>query len=115
MGLLFLAVHVSSVELDSDAPSVIQLSHSLGSVRKLEPRGQINVRSLKTGSLSVQQDLSIDLRSLQEASELNEFYHLEALVKTNGVERTFLTSTKAVTMKNISYILIIRPTILKNL
>jgi hypothetical protein len=33
---------------------------------------------------------------LQEAAEANDFYHLEALVKYNGIERTFLTSTKAV-------------------
>lgn len=33
---------------------------------------------------------------MQKAAENDEFYHLEALVKYNGVERTFLSSTKAV-------------------
>nr|CAG4651503.1 EOG090X0JXR [Simocephalus serrulatus]SVE94639.1 EOG090X0JXR [Simocephalus serrulatus] len=81
-------------ELESDASSVILLSHSLGS-RAQESRGQINVRSLKNGLVNIQQDSSYNLKDYREAAENNEFYHLEAAVKYNGVERTFLTSTKA--------------------
>lgn len=101
--------------METDASSVIYLSHSLGS-RALESRGQINVKSLKSGSVNIQQDSSYDWKDyrvmqlkiyfaliygnfygiLQEAAEANDFYHLEALVKYNGIERTFLTSTKAV-------------------
>jgi len=92
----FLINYISAVELDSDSPSVIQLTHSFGSTKESEPRGQINVRSLRSGSLSVQQDSVFDLDSLQHAATANELYHLEATVKTNNVERTFLTSTKAV-------------------
>nr|SVE89035.1 EOG090X0JXR [Daphnia sinensis] len=84
----------SKGELESDASSVVQLSHSLGS-RPFEPRGQINVRSLKSGSVNIQQDSSYDWKDYKEAAEANEFYHLEAFVKYNGIERTFLTSTKA--------------------
>nr|SVE80522.1 EOG090X0JXR [Daphnia magna]SVE83447.1 EOG090X0JXR [Daphnia magna] len=83
-----------SGELESDASSVIQLSHSLGS-QPFETRGQINVRSLKSGSVNIQQDSSYDWKDYKEAGEANEFYHLEAFVKYNGIERTFLTSTKA--------------------
>nr|CAG4648412.1 EOG090X0JXR [Moina brachiata]SVE93394.1 EOG090X0JXR [Moina brachiata] len=32
---------------------------------------------------------------LKEAATTDKFYHLEAVVRSNGVERTFLTSTKA--------------------
>nr|CAG4649021.1 EOG090X0JXR [Polyphemus pediculus] len=71
------------------------MSHSLGSNQELELRGQINVRSLKTGSLTVQQDSTIDLKELKVAADANEFYHLEATVKTNNIERIYLTSTKA--------------------
>nr|SVE75529.1 EOG090X0JXR [Daphnia dolichocephala] len=85
---------VSEGELEPDSSSVIQLSHSLGS-QTFGSRGQINVRSLKSGSVSIQQDSSYDWKDYKEAAEANEFYHLEALVKYNGIERTFLTSTKA--------------------
>nr|CAG4642217.1 EOG090X0JXR [Eurycercus lamellatus] len=85
----------SHAELDFDASSVIFLSHSLGSLQPFESRGQINVRSLKTGSVSVQQDTNASFKDLKSAAEANEFYHLEALVKYNGIERTFLSSTKA--------------------
>ncbi|XP_046639262.1 ER membrane protein complex subunit 10-like [Daphnia pulicaria] len=84
----------SLAELETDASSVIYLSHSLGS-RALESRGQINVKSLKSGSVNIQQDSSYDWKDYREAAEANDFYHLEALVKYNGIERTFLTSTKA--------------------
>merc|ERR1712071_639247 len=90
-----LFVCVSAVELDSDAPSVIQLTHSFGTAGEFEPRGQINVRSLRSGSFSVQQDSFFELKGLQDAAEADELYHLEAVVKTNNIERTFLTSTKA--------------------
>nr|CAG4646729.1 EOG090X0JXR [Macrothrix elegans] len=89
---------VASVELDSDASSVIYLSHSLGSPSKWEPRGQINIRSLRSGTIgssSIQQDFPFTYEQLKAAAEADEFYHLEAVVKYNGVEKTFLTSTKA--------------------
>nr|CAG4635209.1 EOG090X0JXR [Alona affinis] len=84
-----------TADLDFDASSVILLSHSLGSSHQMEPRGQINVRSLKMGSVSIQQDSTLALKELKAAAETNEFYHVEALVKYNGIERSFLTSTKA--------------------
>ena len=45
--------------METDASSIIHLSHSLGS-RALESRGQINVKSLKSGSVNIQQDSSYD-------------------------------------------------------
>jgi len=47
-------------DVDVDSSSVILLSHSLGSTHTYESRGQINIRSLKTGSLTVQQDSSFE-------------------------------------------------------
>nr|CAG4649856.1 EOG090X0JXR [Scapholeberis mucronata]SVE94016.1 EOG090X0JXR [Scapholeberis mucronata] len=85
---------VSKAELESDVSSVILLSHSLGE-KTLETRGQINVRSLKSGLVNIVQDSSFTTQDFKEAAEANEFYHLEAVVRYNGVERTFLTSTKA--------------------
>nr|CAG4636687.1 EOG090X0JXR [Eubosmina coregoni]SVE70196.1 EOG090X0JXR [Eubosmina coregoni] len=82
-------------DIDYDSSSVVVLSHSLGSTNSFEPRGQISVRSLKSGSLNIQQDSSFELKDIKAAVDANEFYHLEALVKHNGMERTFLTSTKA--------------------
>lgn len=35
---------------------------------------------------------------LQEAAKTDKFYHLEAVTRSNGVEKTFLTSTKAVAL-----------------
>nr|CAG4637522.1 EOG090X0JXR [Ceriodaphnia reticulata]SVE73328.1 EOG090X0JXR [Ceriodaphnia reticulata] len=92
--VLCLFATLTQAELDSDASSVILLSHTLGS-RAFESRGQINVKSLKSGSVNIQQDSSYDFKDYRDAAEANEFYHLEASVKYNGIERTFLTSTKA--------------------
>ena len=43
------------------------LSHSIGSYGEFENRGQINVRSLETGSLSLQQTGTIDINELEVA------------------------------------------------
>ena len=61
----FCCLSKKKVELDSDVPSVVQLAHSFGPNGEFEPRGQINVRSLRAGSFSVQQDSLFDLKSLQ--------------------------------------------------
>ena len=49
-------------DIDYDSSSVVVLSHSLGSTNSFEPRGQISVRSLKSGSLNIQQDSSFELK-----------------------------------------------------
>nr|CAG4643644.1 EOG090X0JXR [Ilyocryptus agilis] len=86
---------IGSTELDSDASSVIFLSHSFG-YHPMEIRGQINIRSLKSGSVTIQQDSStLEYKDFKAAAKVGEFYHLQATVKYNGIERQFLTSTKA--------------------
>ena len=52
-------------DIDYDSSSVVVLSHSLGSTNSFEPRGQISVRSLKSGSLNIQQDSSFELKDIK--------------------------------------------------
>merc|ERR1712189_175900 len=79
--IAFLIIHVAAVELDSDVPSVVQLAHSFGPNGEFEPRGQINVRSLRAGSFSVQQ------ASLLYESALSDIItiHVDLLVNIYGV------------------------------
>jgi len=51
-------------DIEYDSSSVAILSHSLGS-GSLEPRGQISIRSLKSGLLNIQQDSSFELKDLK--------------------------------------------------
>jgi hypothetical protein len=105
------------VELDVDSQPVIFLSHSIGSAENFESRGQINIRSLKTGSVAMQSTGTVDTEALQvlnvsllckvwsltqfvfqKTAAENDFYHLEAIVKTPVGDRVFRTSTRAVNM-----------------
>ena len=53
-GALLNWLHYVQVDLDVDSQPVIQLRHSVRGADQLEPRGQINVRSMKTGSVTIQ-------------------------------------------------------------
>lgn len=67
-------------DIDYDSSSVVVLSHSLGSTNSFEPRGQISVRSLKSGSLNIQQDSSFELKDIKvlvifEFIYFDQFYY----------------------------------------
>lgn len=66
------------------------------------PRGNISVTSINSGSFQLtQQHLSSNERTLfKELAEANKFYRLKAIVThSNGAKATFLTSSKAVSLK----------------
>nr|CAG4641374.1 EOG090X0JXR [Eulimnadia texana] len=84
-------------EVDFDGQAVITLSHTFGKRDDFTQRGQINIRSLRTGQSQVTSDplSDDDIQALKDAAETGQFYRIKADVHSQDQHRTFISSTKA--------------------
>lgn len=86
---------------DFDSHLSIQLYHALdaNNPESFTSRGNISINSISSGDLSInQKEISEnDRRKLAELAKRNKFYRLRAdVVGSDGVKKSYLTSSKAV-------------------
>jgi len=86
-----IAVIINGVSADDefDGQLILQVQHSLGSEPDSEfiPRGTITVRSLKTGSLQLPQEVGLseaERSKLMDLVEVDGFYRIRVPVKTEN-------------------------------
>nr|CAG4638870.1 EOG090X0JXR [Cyclestheria hislopi] len=82
-------------KIDFDGQATLSLYHSIGLLQNFQPRGQISIRSLKTGAVTVQQNPIMDTDALKRAANSDDFYQLKVISRSQEIEKSFLVSTKA--------------------